>query len=500
MALRTEEQKVRYWKSFEKQRFNWYKKVELETKKLLLQEAQAIGGVYRSSGDKGVSNYLSGRKKIWEKVLKSTANGIVVEFSKQSYESVIPPGKSVEKFGKKEFDPYDPFMFDYVESYGASRATLITETSKDRANQILRVGLVEGQTVDDQAKNLQEVYTQDAEYRSMRMARTEVVSASNFGSLAGMEQTGFKMTKMWVSSRDDRVRETHDMVDGEEVPLDEPFSNDMMYPGDINGSAEEVIMCRCTMAYDVPMQEAPTGESLGNDTFNMNHEDFVNYWMENKVINSAEPGYFSSMSENYYGGDKGLKKLWQEKGFDAPPKIVNEKELSAFIKEQNRPEFYRGIAGDSAKKYTEAFKSGDYYPGLGMHGNGTYAAANGEEAHRIATVYGRIAEMEGGQVMRFSIDKSANIISDSKLWDWQKELDDVLRKKLADPNLDSITEAKLLSVRDAIGNNGRLATMKNVDAYYLSSGVDREGNYWIIQNRSKLIVQDTNVERYIPIE
>ena len=37
------------------------------------------------------------------------------------------------------------------------------------------------------------------------------------------------------------------MLDGEIKPFDESFSNGLMYPGDINGTAEEIINCRCTL-------------------------------------------------------------------------------------------------------------------------------------------------------------------------------------------------------------------------------------------------------------
>lgn len=43
-----------------------------------------------------------------------------------------------------------------------------------------------------------------------------------------------------------RTRESHRRVDGEIRELDEKFSNGLMFPGDPNGSAAEVVNCRCT--------------------------------------------------------------------------------------------------------------------------------------------------------------------------------------------------------------------------------------------------------------
>jgi HK97 family phage portal protein len=54
--------------------------------------------------------------------------------------------------------------------------------------------------------------------------------------------------KEWLSSRDGRVRPTHDEADGTRVGLNEFFSvggSELKHPGDPNGEPEEVIGCRC---------------------------------------------------------------------------------------------------------------------------------------------------------------------------------------------------------------------------------------------------------------
>lgn len=80
--------------------------------------------------------------------------------------------------------------------------------------------------------------------RSRTIARTEVHSAFNEGRHTGMDESE-PLYHRWISSRDANVRDSHDWLDGEKVPWGEPFSNGLMYPGDQNGSAEEVINCRC---------------------------------------------------------------------------------------------------------------------------------------------------------------------------------------------------------------------------------------------------------------
>ncbi len=53
--------------------------------------------------------------------------------------------------------------------------------------------------------------------------------------------------KQWKTTGLDNVRPWHQDMDGEIVPLEEPFSNGLMYPGDVDGDAEEVINCYCSM-------------------------------------------------------------------------------------------------------------------------------------------------------------------------------------------------------------------------------------------------------------
>jgi hypothetical protein len=57
-------------------------------------------------------------------------------------------------------------------------------------------------------------------------------------------------THTWETMKDDRVRDTHIAVDGQTVPIDEPFIVDgyrLMFPGDISDDppADLVVNCRC---------------------------------------------------------------------------------------------------------------------------------------------------------------------------------------------------------------------------------------------------------------
>lgn len=85
---------------------------------------------------------------------------------------------------------------------------------------------------------------------AIRVARTEGHRIQNQAAMDACykaKDMGCDTLKQWDASLDKRTRRSHQNVDGEIKELDEPFSNGLMYPGDPNGRASEVINCRCAL-------------------------------------------------------------------------------------------------------------------------------------------------------------------------------------------------------------------------------------------------------------
>lgn len=82
------------------------------------------------------------------------------------------------------------------------------------------------------------------------VVRTETVSAFNFATAEAWRQSGEVESMEWLSARDEAVRATHAEADGQIAQLGDAFrvGNDLLeYPGDPNGSPEEICNCRCTV-------------------------------------------------------------------------------------------------------------------------------------------------------------------------------------------------------------------------------------------------------------
>lgn len=102
-------------------------------------------------------------------------------------------------------------------------------------------------------------------WQAMRIARTETTTAANYAAVTASTVSGVVMEKVWISAQDARTRRPpesiydHYDMNGKSVLLNEPFDvsgEAMQYPGDQkNGSAGNVINCRCTVAQRVKRDE-----------------------------------------------------------------------------------------------------------------------------------------------------------------------------------------------------------------------------------------------------
>lgn len=141
-------------------------------------------------------------------------------------------------------------VLDYFKKFLLEKVILpISDTTRNRIDEILQEAVKDGWTVDQAVKELED--TDILRNRAMMIVRTETIRALNFTQLAAADSEDVEMDKQWIAIEDSRVRKSHSHagVDGQRVAIDEPFSNGLMFPGDPAGSAKETINCRCTLGY-----------------------------------------------------------------------------------------------------------------------------------------------------------------------------------------------------------------------------------------------------------
>jgi len=142
--------------------------------------------------------------------------------------------------------------------YGASRLTEVVGTTSKDAQLIVSRATAQAvrDNLDERAAGLYiqaEIASKASSISRLRsrvIARTETHTASQSASYEAAKATGINVKKRWSAAgqQGDRTRKTHEAADGQTVGIDDFFDvggEAMLYPGDPDGSAENVINCRC---------------------------------------------------------------------------------------------------------------------------------------------------------------------------------------------------------------------------------------------------------------
>ncbi|WP_077622009.1 phage minor head protein [Sediminibacillus massiliensis] len=141
----------------------------------------------------------------------------------------------------------------------------------------LAQGLIQGESFRSTAKRIKERMDVGAS-KALTIARTEnhrVREQSRHDGMVKASEAGLRLKKVWIAAQQDRTREAHSEADGQERYIDEPFEVDgeeLMYPGDPSGSADNVINCRCDML------EVPDGfESNASAVQNVSYDSYDDF-------------------------------------------------------------------------------------------------------------------------------------------------------------------------------------------------------------------------------
>ena len=99
---------------------------------------------------------------------------------------------------------------------------------------------------------------------------TDAETKARIDGMFYAEYLGSKMSKIWITAGDNRVRHSHAMLDGKEISLKSTFDNGCKRPRDPNGTPAEICNCRCSLKHSVEgtkqgqTRSARKGEVVGS--------------------------------------------------------------------------------------------------------------------------------------------------------------------------------------------------------------------------------------------
>ena len=244
-----------HWFKTDRKRSGFEKLYSLKFRQVLYQQFKDVAA--RITPDNFRSEHVL--NEVTESDIKPTFTSLYrnvgVEFARSTY---IGHKKSEEQFE----DTWTTYMNNYAQTVAGKRITSITEETKRIILKFIQAeidaGVNEGLGTDVIARNIQKSLLENgleiARWRAKMIARTEVVGASNVGALEGARSLGQPMQKIWIATRDNRTRDAHAAAEGLTVELNDNFDvgGEMLScPGDPSGSPENVINCRCAVAFRV---------------------------------------------------------------------------------------------------------------------------------------------------------------------------------------------------------------------------------------------------------
>jgi len=158
-------------------------------------------------------------------------------------------------------------QIDYWTSVRAANLRKINTNTfinaRDAINATVKQGSEEGITVNEMRNRIKQAVKDVYEVRLGKpiipnglfdlggMSSSKTIARTEMGSIASLtradifKQEGIEEIE-WITAHDEKVRDTHVVLDGNIVKYGEEFASGLRYPRDPNGTAEEVINCRCS--------------------------------------------------------------------------------------------------------------------------------------------------------------------------------------------------------------------------------------------------------------
>lgn len=133
-----------------------------------------------------------------------------------------------------------------------------------------------GDSIPNMAKRMARELSVKNYKSAVRYARTAATSAQNGGRVDAYkraEKMGIELEQEWLATLDGRTRDAHRHLDGEHVPVGQPFKVDgyeIKFPGDPSAPGHLIWNCRCTLVprlKGLDQSNAPRNSKLGSMSY-----------------------------------------------------------------------------------------------------------------------------------------------------------------------------------------------------------------------------------------
>lgn len=152
--------------------------------------------------------------KAAEKALRGLMLSIIIEESTEAYQFI-----GIENSLDRTNDLVTRYLKDRIYQF----AEEMTKETNRLLGDTLAEGIKNGEGIPDLRKRVSGLFEDMEKYRSERIARSEVIRASNFASETVYKESGVVSRKRWLTALDDRTCEWCGPMNGKIIGLDDSF-------------------------------------------------------------------------------------------------------------------------------------------------------------------------------------------------------------------------------------------------------------------------------------
>ncbi len=162
-------------------------------------------------------------KKAWDKRLQAEGGAFIKEMY-DKYGTAAYDGLKLNVGGLEgAFNIDDPQVQKFLDKYTFDFAQGINDTTVDLLRTAMKTGMREGLSAVKMAKKIEKLYSGWDKTRSLLIARTESIRASNGGATEAYIQSGVVTGKEWLVTLDDRLCDWCRPMDGKVVGVSSNF-------------------------------------------------------------------------------------------------------------------------------------------------------------------------------------------------------------------------------------------------------------------------------------
>ena len=181
--------------------------------------------------------------------------------------------QTVERLLRDDPDLLPPLSDEKKEAMAAAKDI---RWQSQQFNSAMTKSILMGDSIPNMAARISNDLSVSNMNAAVRYARTAATGAQNAGRVDSYERAqkmGIELEQEWLATLDNRTRHEHRELDGQHVPVGEPFKVDgeeIRYPGDPSAPGYLVWNCRCTLVpklKNLDQSDAPRDSKLGDMSY-----------------------------------------------------------------------------------------------------------------------------------------------------------------------------------------------------------------------------------------